>query len=203
MNTFNTTFVTLSILSASLAVGCMGTTDPLNDPSASSTAALLEQPNGGMSTTDEAPQFADTSFTALPAMTPTVGTDTVLDESGSFALDAAPAAQRHVSRVLILWGHLPRPRDSTLGVEHDAAARDQRKHRHVEPPQLLLGELAPCDEHVTEHFSRLIRSCCDDNTRLEKNLLQDRALTEVEAPRFQGSRCPLEQVGQAHCRQAA
>ncbi|HNL91092.1 MAG TPA: hypothetical protein PKH05_18570, partial [Nitrospira sp.] len=50
-------------------------------------AALLEQPNGGMSSTDEAPQFSDTAFTAPPAMTSAVGTDTVLDESGSFALD--------------------------------------------------------------------------------------------------------------------
>lgn len=116
MNTFNASFVTLSVLSASLALGCMGTTDPLNDPSASNTAALLEQPNGGMSTADEAPQFADNSFTTLPAMTPAVGTDTVLDESGSFALDAAPAAQRHVYRVLILWGHLPRPRDAAGAV---------------------------------------------------------------------------------------
>jgi hypothetical protein len=96
--------------------GC-GNVDPVaDDPSGVSIGSLLEQEHGGMTTAPEMPEFNDPALDLVPEMSPTVGTDTLLDASGSFAGDAAPAAERHVFRVMILWGHLPRPADAAGAV---------------------------------------------------------------------------------------
>ncbi len=102
-------FVALASLSL---VACGGGDDAASDPSADTAAAMLEQPNGGLSTTDEMPDFADNNFVALPAFAAT-GADALLADDGTYAGDAVPAAQRHVFRVMILWGHLPRPADAS------------------------------------------------------------------------------------------
>ena len=91
--------------------GCGGQ-DADDEATADSTAALLEQPNGGMTTAPEMPDFSDPAFAALPELSETVGVDAVLDEAGSFAGDAVQAPQRRVVRVMVLWGHLPRPADA-------------------------------------------------------------------------------------------
>ncbi len=97
-------------LSGLTALGC-GNAAPTADDSADEAAAAIEQPNGAMTTADEAPEFGDGNFASLPELSAT-GADATLDEAGSFAGDAAPAAERHVFRVLVLWGHLPSPRDA-------------------------------------------------------------------------------------------
>jgi hypothetical protein len=90
--------------------GCGGQDD--DEATADSTAALLEQPNGGMTTAPEMPDFADGAFVTLPPLSETVGVDALLDESGSYAGDAVQAPQRRVIRVMMLWGHLPRPNEA-------------------------------------------------------------------------------------------
>lgn len=107
-------------LSVAPLAGCQGG-DTAEDTSADSAAAMLEQPNGGQSTTDEAPDFNDSTFTALPEFD-AAGADAILDESGSFAGDAVVPAQRHVFRVMVLWGHLPTPNDGSAAVAPTAPA---------------------------------------------------------------------------------
>ncbi len=110
----------VALASLSLAA-CGGSEDTLSDPSAETTAAMLEQTNGGLTTTDEAPDFNDTNFATLPAFAAT-GSDAIVDDTGSFQGDAVPAAQRRVYRVMILWGHLPRPADGSAAVAPAAPA---------------------------------------------------------------------------------
>lgn len=111
MHTTGTRFFgTLVAIASATALGC-GNADPMDAPTESGTAALLEQENGGLSTTDEAPDFADTAVTAAPALSADVGTDALLDDTGASPGDTTPATDRHVYRVLLLWGHMPTPND--------------------------------------------------------------------------------------------
>ncbi len=108
MNSY--TRATITAVFAYALWGC-GAPAPDADPSGDTTAAALSQPNGGLTTTDEAPDFGDPAVAALPELSTAVGVDALLDEGGSYAGDAVAAPQRHVYRVMVLWGHLPRPQD--------------------------------------------------------------------------------------------
>lgn len=104
--------LTLAATVAALHLAGCGGQDVDDAASADATQALLEQPNGGLSTADEMPDFNDTTFAAVPDPSEAVGVDAVLDGAGSYAGDAVQAPQRRVIRVMMLWGHLPRPDDA-------------------------------------------------------------------------------------------
>lgn len=93
-----------------LALGCGGS-NPEADP-ANTNANLLELDNGGLSTTDEVVALEDPAAGFDVAELQPTGADTMLDAAGALAADPQPAAMRRVFRVLILWGHLPRPNDA-------------------------------------------------------------------------------------------
>lgn len=123
MNPTRTLALTLVAAVASLHLaGCGNDAD--DAANADATQALLEQPNGGLTTADEMPDFADPAFAAVPEPSDTVGVDAVLDGAGSFTGDAVQAPQRRVIRVMMLWGHIPTPDDNAApGATAAPAAR--------------------------------------------------------------------------------
>lgn len=105
--THHTRMLGAAIMTLGLS-GCMGAAD---DDATDVNASALELENGGMTTANEAPSFDDAAFAATVPSLGTTGVDALLDVNGSLAADTAPAADRHVYRVLIVWGHLPPAND--------------------------------------------------------------------------------------------
>lgn len=79
-------------------------------------SSALEQPNGGLDTADEAPEFgAQADFTAAAIERDGAATDALAGDPATAELDTASAAAGF--RMLVVWGKLPADRDA-------AAARD-------------------------------------------------------------------------------
>ncbi len=72
----------------------------------SEVAAAIEQPNGGLDTTDEAPQFGDEAdFSAAGIEADSAATDTMASDPRITAI--ANAAGADVHQIVVLWGKLP------------------------------------------------------------------------------------------------
>jgi hypothetical protein len=100
---------------AALGAGCLrdGGTDE------DDLAAALEQPNGGLDTTDEAPAFdvaADYTAAAIEADTAT--TDE-MDDAEQAAMRTVAGAEVH--RVAVVWGQIPPDRDEPAAKEWTGA----------------------------------------------------------------------------------
>lgn len=97
----------LALLLAVPAAACV------NHPSDSQdVVAALEQPNGGLDTTDEAPAFAaDTELADAAIEGDTSAADALATDPATSALDRASAARGF--RFIVLWGKLPADRTAT------------------------------------------------------------------------------------------
>jgi hypothetical protein len=95
-------------------VGCSGNAHPAaaGDPSGTpsdtiaQTSAALDEANGGLSTSDEAPAFGDAKVEALPELT------TAMADATDPTTATAAAAGAKSFHVALLWGHLPTPHDT-------------------------------------------------------------------------------------------
>jgi hypothetical protein len=103
-------FIALSAVSA-FAIGCSSAGQnppPAHDSTgenASQMSSALEEDNGGLTTEDEAPYFADPEVEQLPDFE--VAPPEILDAPGA----DDPAFKSY--HVVLLWGHLPTPADAT------------------------------------------------------------------------------------------
>jgi hypothetical protein len=101
-------FAFAGALLASAAAGCMSSA---TDDDATAQAAI-EQPNGGLTTTDEAPVFGAQDELDTAAIEPTADVaDPAAQDPAVAAMDASATAA-HL-RVAIVWGHLPPDRTIT------------------------------------------------------------------------------------------
>lgn len=83
-------------------------------------ATDLELTNGGLDTTDEAPQFGDTDTFAAASLEADRTVADAMDTDGTIAALRGSASVAHL-RVAILWGQLPPDRAATTG--HDWTGR--------------------------------------------------------------------------------
>ncbi len=83
-------------------------------------ASDLELANGGLDTTDEAPDFGDPATFTAAALEPARGTTDPMDGAAEVAALRADRAATHL-RVAIVWGQLPPDRASTTA--HDWSGR--------------------------------------------------------------------------------
>ena len=76
-------------------------------------SSALEQTNGGLTTSDEAPVFgAQADFTAAAIERDSVATDALAGDPATTAIDTASAAAGF--RMLVVWGKIPADRDATV-----------------------------------------------------------------------------------------
>jgi hypothetical protein len=100
----------IAFLAGAMLAGCVSNGDATDDPA--QIEAAIEQPNGGLTTTDEAPLFGDAAAFATAAVEQAApATDAMAQDPTVVALDAQTTAA-HL-RVAIVWGHLPPDRSIT------------------------------------------------------------------------------------------
>lgn len=76
-------------------------------------SSALEQPNGGFTTADEAPEFgAQADFTAAAIESDSVAADTLAGDPATTAIDSASAAAGF--RMILVWGKIPADKDATV-----------------------------------------------------------------------------------------
>jgi len=96
----------LSSALALAAVGCTGTV-PADNTEVAAISSALEQDNGGLTTADEAPAFADgAGFAAADLPEPEQSFADAMESNAAVKADFATPAARLV-RVAIVWGQLP------------------------------------------------------------------------------------------------
>lgn len=101
------------LLATSILPACVDDTGTGTDDADQVTSAL-EQENGGLDTTDEAPMFGDDPAFAAAAIEADVAvTDSMASDPGVTTIENAPAGARH--RVLIVWGQMPPDPNATTG----------------------------------------------------------------------------------------
>lgn len=111
-----------SLLTLALASGFVGGCAQVSDNSGVQVSPImLEQENGGQTTTDEAPSFNDPGMEAIPH-TQERPEDTTLTDAMMRTEMARPEG-RVAYRVLVLWGDLPRGVHALAGVERGPVAR--------------------------------------------------------------------------------
>ncbi|MBK9036136.1 MAG: hypothetical protein IPL61_33655 [Myxococcales bacterium] len=111
-----TRLITPLIASTLFAIACT----PVSP--AEEVASDLELDNGGLDTTDEAPEFGDAAtFTAAAVEADTAITDTM--DADATVTDLRTRADATHLRVAIVWGQMPPDRDATTG--HDWSGRIQ------------------------------------------------------------------------------
>jgi hypothetical protein len=104
----------LALLLASTTVACVD--DASNGPTTEQVAAAIEQENGGLDTTDEAPMFGvDSAFDAAAIETDTVEPDPMSTDPQIVAMGAPGAANVVARDLVIVWGRFPADRDATTG----------------------------------------------------------------------------------------
>jgi len=76
-------------------------------------SSALEQPNGGLTTSDEAPAFgAQADFTAAAIESDSVAADTLAGDPATTSIDSASAAAGF--RMIVVWGKIPGDKDATV-----------------------------------------------------------------------------------------
>lgn len=136
-----------------LATGCQVGAQEATGMNAS--PALLELDNGGFTTTAEQPQFGDLQMQRI-AEASTTGTDDVLLESGELPADPAPP-ERHLYRVLAVWGHLPgapaptQPTDWTGGFAVDNGQLSVRRTIQFEDVDHVAPRVDPSRVDFVSH----------------------------------------------------
>lgn len=75
-------------------------------------SSALEQPNGGLTTSDEAPEFgAQADFTAAAIESDSVATDALASDPATTSIDSASAAAGF--RMIVVWGKIPADKGAT------------------------------------------------------------------------------------------
>ena len=134
------------LLLATSAVACVDNASaPTDDPS--TTQSALEQPNGGETTADEAPMFADqTAFDAAGIEADVAATDTMATDPTVTTIAAAPGAASH--RVILMWGKLP--------ADPNSAPRDWSGSLQISRGALVVGRtigFEPATDHLLPRTS--------------------------------------------------
>jgi hypothetical protein len=102
----------LALLLATSTFACVDNAAGTDD--ADQVTSALEQENGGLDTTDEAPMFGEAdAFAAAAIETDTVVTDVMASDPTVTTIENAPAGARH--RLLIAWGRMPADPTATTG----------------------------------------------------------------------------------------
>jgi hypothetical protein len=88
-------------------------------------SSALEQPNGGLTTTDEAPMFGDEAdFTAAAIESDSAVTDALAGDPATTAADSASADAGF--RMIVVWGKMPADRDATVSRTWDGSLKVSR-----------------------------------------------------------------------------
>src|SRR3954468_1029160 len=102
----------LALLLASTTVACVD--DASNGPTTEQVANAIEQENGGLDTTDEAPMFGvDSAFDAAAIEPDSVESDPMATDPQIVAMGAPGAANVVARDLIIVWGRFPADRDAT------------------------------------------------------------------------------------------
>ena len=146
-------------LAGALTAGCM--TDSSTDEA--STQAAIEQPTGGMTTTDEAPMFGAADQFQIAAIEATAAVDdaAATDPNVTAMIAQTGAAQL---RVAIVWGHLPP--DATITAVTDwsgtiAVSRGALVVRHTIGFEAATDRLLPRPDLRTVAFDSKTRPFAD------------------------------------------
>jgi hypothetical protein len=112
----------LALLLALPAAACL---DNAGGDDSQNVSSSLEQPNGGLTTSDEAPEFgAQVDFTAAAIESDSVATDALAGDPATTSIDTASAASGF--RMLVVWGKIPADRDATASREWTGSLKVSR-----------------------------------------------------------------------------
>ena len=160
----STRFSSLLAVAALGASACMTGADPTDSSDAATVASALEQPQGGMTTTDEAPAFgaeAELATAAIEASTAVA--DPMAQDATVADLEARPDVA-HL-RVAIVWGQLPPDRSVTAVTDWSGAIAINRgalivRHRIAFEPATG-DQLLPRTDRTTVAFASHTRPAAD------------------------------------------
>jgi hypothetical protein len=133
---------------------------PGSDPA--TIEAALEQPNGGLTMTDEAPQFGGAELAAAAIEPATAFADPMQQDASVIAMDAQPDAAR--LRVAIVWGHLPPDPTATAVTDWSgtiAVSRGALLVRHTIGFEAATDRLLPRPDARTVAFDSKTRPFAD------------------------------------------
>lgn len=101
------TFIAVFSVASLLALGCAGKSS--SEEESNQSVEALEAENGGMTTANEAPQFADDKFSQVQDVVEMPEYDAQLPSSPDQVINA-PGAR--VYTIALMWGHLPAAHDA-------------------------------------------------------------------------------------------
>ena len=98
----------LALILATTAAACVDDAQTPTEPTTDDVASAIEQDNGGLDTTDEAPEFAAGAvFDAAAIEADAVESDAMSSDPSMVALSAPGAANVVAHDLLIVWGRFP------------------------------------------------------------------------------------------------
>ncbi|MBL9018187.1 MAG: hypothetical protein JNL83_28630 [Myxococcales bacterium] len=106
----------LALVLATTAAACVDDAQPPAEPTTDDVVSAIEQENGGLDTTDEAPEFGVADLYAAAAIEGTAVEADPMASDPSIVELARPGAPNVVARdLVILWGRWPADPDATVG----------------------------------------------------------------------------------------
>lgn len=104
----------LALLLATTTAACVDDAQPPTEPTTDDVVSAIEKENGGLDTTDEAPEFgAEAAFTAAAIETDAAETDAMASDPAMTELASAPNVLAR--DLVILWGRFPADPTATTG----------------------------------------------------------------------------------------
>jgi len=106
----------LALLLATTAAACVDDTQPPAEPATDDVVSAIEQENGGLDTTDEAPEFGIADLYVAAAIEADAAEADPMASDPSIVEMARPGAANVVARdLVILWGRWPADPTATVG----------------------------------------------------------------------------------------